>query len=197
MASLSDSRRPPSTILLGDPDDEFGDTDDCLLDSKHSESLSSQPPVLLATAGYDHSIRFWDVITGACTSTLQFNTSQVNCLAITEDKRIIGAGGNPQIHVFDTASVTGPVRVLEGNGNATSIGFHSDDPWLFSTSDDGSLKIWDLRAAKCQRDIDNKSAINAALLHPNQTEILTADQLGSLRIWDLRTNTCSTELVHI
>ncbi len=121
---------------------------------------------------------------------------------ITLDKRILAAGGNPQAHIYDTTSAAGPIRVLEGqtavsglSGNITSIGFHPTDPWLFTSSDDGSLKIWDLRAAKCQRDIDNKASINGALMHPNQVDILAADQNGSLKIWDLRTNTCSTELV--
>lgn len=80
-------------------------------------------------------------------------------------------------------------------GNITALGFHQTDPWLFTASDDGSLKIWDLRAARCQRDIDNKAGINGAVMHPDQTEILTADQNGSVRIWDLRSNACTTEMV--
>jgi len=32
-------------------------------------------PVLLATAGYDHTIRFWDVISGNCINTLQHTES--------------------------------------------------------------------------------------------------------------------------
>lgn len=126
----------------------------------------------------------------------------MNCLAITSDKRLLGAGGNPQVHIFDTTSAAGPIRVLDGQagttsvtGNVTALGFHAEDPWLFTTSDDGSLRIWDLRAAKCQRDIDNKVGINSACLHPNQVEIVTADQNGSVKLWDMRTSSCSSEMV--
>ena len=38
--------------------------------------------VILATAGYDHTIKFWSAHTGVCTRTLQHPDSQVNSLAI-------------------------------------------------------------------------------------------------------------------
>ena len=36
------------------------------------------PAVVLATAGYDHTIRFWDVVRGLCIGTLQHNESVVS-----------------------------------------------------------------------------------------------------------------------
>ena len=35
--------------------------------------------VVLATAGYDHSIRFWEATSGICYRTLQYPDSQVSC----------------------------------------------------------------------------------------------------------------------
>lgn len=155
------------------------------------------PQVVLATAGYDHTVRFWDVVSGVCVSSLQYNLSQVNCLAVSEDKRLLAAGGHPQIHLFDTSSAAGPLRVLESpeGGNVTALGFERDGRWLWSADDAGTVKVWDLRAARCQRDLDNKAAINGAVLHPNQGDILTADQRGSLRFWDLTASACATELI--
>lgn len=39
------------------------------------EGFEEPPAVLLATAGYDHTIRFWDVVTGSCIGALQHNES--------------------------------------------------------------------------------------------------------------------------
>lgn len=164
------------------------------------------PAVVLATAGYDHSIKFWDVLTGVCTSSLQYNLSQVNALAISTDKRFLAAAGNPQVHLFDTTSTAGPLRVLEATGagggeagipggNVTAVGFEADGNWLWTCDEGGGIRVWDLRATRCQRELDNKAPINGAALHPNQGEILTADQNGSMRIWDLTMNSCTTEMV--
>ena len=35
------------------------------------------PSVVLATAGYDHTVRFWEATRGICYRTLQYADSQV------------------------------------------------------------------------------------------------------------------------
>lgn len=37
--------------------------------------FADSSPVLIVTAGYDHTIRFWDVLQGSCVATLQHNES--------------------------------------------------------------------------------------------------------------------------
>ena len=53
--------------------------------------------VLLATAGYDHSVKLWEPRTAVCAKTLQFQGSQVNRLIISPDKQRLIAAGNPQV----------------------------------------------------------------------------------------------------
>ena len=38
--------------------------------------------VVLATAGYDHTIRFWEATTGICYRTLQYSDSQARFLSV-------------------------------------------------------------------------------------------------------------------
>ena len=59
------------------------------------------PSVVLATAGYDHTVRFWEATRGICYRTLQYADSQVNKLEITPDKRYLAAAGNPHIRPFE------------------------------------------------------------------------------------------------
>jgi len=56
--------------------------------------------VILATAGYDHTIRFWDP-SGICYRTIQYADSQINKLEITPDKQYIAAAGNPHVRLFE------------------------------------------------------------------------------------------------
>lgn len=66
---------------------------------------------------------------------------------------------------------------------------------LPQTSEDGTVKIWDIRAPGCQREYVGRAAVNSVCLHPNQTELISGDQNGNVRVWDLTANACSCELV--
>jgi len=155
------------------------------------------PSVLLATAGYDHTIRFWEAPSGICYRTLQYQDSQVNCLQISPDKQCVAAAGNPHIRLFDINSTSPtPITSFDGHtSNVSSVGFQKDGKWMFTGSEDGTVKIWDLRAPGCQRDYESRAPVNTVALHPNQGELISGDRNGNLRVWDLAANTCSKELV--
>lgn len=143
--------------------------------------------VILATAGYDHRIRFWDANTGACSRQLRFEESQVNALQISPNKSLLAAAGNPAIQLFDVASMSeGPCLNFEGHtNNVTSIGFHKETQWMYSCSEDGTVKIWDLRAPDAQRTFDCNCAVHSVVVHPNQRTVISADQNGCVKVWDV------------
>lgn len=153
----------------------------------------SERSVVLATAGFDHTIRFWKAPTGECLRKLQYNDSQVNCLKITPDKQFLAVAGNPHVRLYDINSKNpNPVTSFDGHtGNVTSVGFQKDRKWMFTGSEDGSIKIWDIRAPGYQRDYRSKAGINSLALHPNQGEIISGDEDGVIRVWDLTMNSQS------
>jgi G protein beta subunit-like protein len=90
--------------------------------------------VVLATAGYDHAIRFWEATSGICHRTLQYADSQINKLEITSEKQYIAAAGNTQVQLFDVNSNDSqPVFKYEGHvGNITAVGFQKDSKWMYT-----------------------------------------------------------------
>lgn len=133
--------------------------------------------VVLATAGYDHNIRFWEATSGICYRTLQFAESQVNKLEITSNKHLLAAAGNPQIRLFEVNSNNSqPLLTYDGHtSNVTAVGFQKDSRWMFSGSEDGTVKIWDLRAPGVQREYASRGAVNSVVLHPNQGELISGE----------------------
>ena len=108
------------------------------------------PSVVLATAGYDHTVRFWEATRGVCYRTLQYADSQVNKLEITPDKRYLAAAGNPHVRLFEVnASNPQAVTSYDGHtGNVTAVGFEPHGSWMYTGSEDGTVKMWDLRAGE-------------------------------------------------
>ncbi|KAK8444453.1 hypothetical protein SEVIR_9G137700v4 [Setaria viridis] len=123
----------------------------------------AQPSVILATASYDHTIRFWEAKSGRCYRTIQYPDSVIS---------------------YDSHT-----------SNVMAVGFHCDGNWMYSGSEDGTVRIWDLRTATCQREYESRAAVNTVVLHPNQKELISGDQNGNIRVWDLAANSCSCELV--
>ncbi|GAB7330384.1 hypothetical protein MBLNU13_g02005t2 [Cladosporium sp. NU13] len=153
--------------------------------------------VILCTAGYDHTIRFWEALSGICSRTIPHPDSQVNRLCISPDKRFLAAAGHHTVKLYDIRS-TNPAAVLtfEGHtGNITGVAFHCEGKWMVTSSEDGTVKIWDTRSGHIQRNYSHGVPVNDVVIHPNQGELISCDRGGNVRIWDLGENKCSHQLV--
>ncbi|GMH92589.1 hypothetical protein TL16_g12391 [Triparma laevis f. inornata] len=93
--------------------------------------------VILATAGYDHKIRFWEAPSGISSRTLRYPDSQVNCLEIHPEKTLLAAAGNPHIRLFAIDSTNNnPVLACEGHtGSVTGLGFQRNGNWMYTSSE--------------------------------------------------------------
>lgn len=67
----------------------------------------------------------------------------------------------------------------------TSLAWHADAKWLVSGSEDGTVKIWDVRTGSHQRNYVHHAPVNDIALHSNQGEVVSADDSGLIRVWDL------------
>ena len=154
--------------------------------------------VILATASYDHKIRFWEAPSGINCRTLRCPDSQVNCLEITPNKQFLAAGCNPQIRLFEINDTTNPNAVLSLEGHTssvTSIGFQRDVRYLYSGSEDGTVKVFDLRSPTFSCSFDCKAPVNSVAHHPTRNEIISGDQNGSIKVWDLNTSKCINDIM--
>lgn len=66
---------------------------------------------------------------------------------------------------------------------------------MVTSSEDGTVKIWDTVSANAQRTYPHGSPVNDVVIHPNQGEVISCDRSGSVRIWDLNENRCTYKLV--
>jgi target of rapamycin complex subunit LST8 len=183
------------------------------------ERLTDDKPVI-ATAGYDHTIRlvlvflnllrllhtfgvlrhlprFWEALSGICSRTIQHPESQVNRLCISPDKRFLAAAGHHSVKLYDIKSTNpNPLLTFEGHtNNITGVAFHCEGKWMVTSSEDGTVKIWETRSGTIQRSYNHGSPVNDVVIHPNQGEIISCDRGGSVRVWDLAENSCPHQLI--
>ncbi|KAJ5086399.1 hypothetical protein NUU61_007706 [Penicillium alfredii] len=158
---------------------------------------ASRMSVILCTAGYDHTIRFWEALSGICSRTIQHPDSQVNRLCITPDKRFLAAAGHNNVKLFDIRSTNpNPVMTFEGHtNNITGVAFHCEGKWMVTSSEDGTVKVWDTRTGSLQRNYAHRAAVNDVVIHPNQGELISGDRAGMVRVWDLGESVCTHQLI--
>ncbi|NWI89687.1 LST8 protein, partial [Pitta sordida] len=142
-------------------------------------------PVILATAGYDHTVRFWQAHSGICTRTVQHQDS-VSFPGLGARR---GHGGH------------GPGRVGTQNTPGTQstpgrVGTPGTAPGLRRCPRAAGAELPHLlpprshrsRNLQCQRIFQVNAPINCVCLHPNQAELIVGDQSGAIHIWDLKTD---------
>ncbi|NXK20841.1 LST8 protein, partial [Arenaria interpres] len=140
---------------------------------------------ILATAGYDHTVRFWQAHSGICTRTVQHQDS----VSFTGARRgrpasppPPSASPAPLARIWDLRWAEAGVPPLQqhprGGGAARTLLKHSPfSPCLFRS-----------RNLQCQRIFQVNAPINCVCLHPNQAELIVGDQSGAIHIWDLKTD---------
>lgn len=116
----------------------------------------------------------------------------MNSLSISHNKDILGAAAHHYIRLYNVENPSHqPIASLDGHTqNIMTIGFQKDDQWIYSGSEDKTIKIWDLRTMQCQREYKMNNSVNTLSLNPNQGELVSGDEDGNVWIWDLTADKC-------
>ncbi|KAG6553301.1 hypothetical protein Mapa_005035 [Marchantia paleacea] len=105
----------------------------------------------LFSVSWDHSVRSWNVETGANTSTMSCSKA-LHCLSVGgEGSALLATGGADNVlRVWDPriVGVVAPILQLTSHkGWITSCKWHPRSTFhLLSASHDGTIKVWDTRA---------------------------------------------------
>ncbi|KAL4506731.1 hypothetical protein ABPG72_001152 [Tetrahymena utriculariae] len=147
--------------------------------------------VILATASYDRTIKFWSYSDQKIIHQFEYcsqkQTSFVNKIEVSHDKQYLATAGSATINLYDLRDKYKLKHIYDGyKSNVTSVGFKQNNGWIYASSEDGSIKVHDLVMQGVQKTFNSKEPVNQVVLHPNEVELISADQAGIVKTWDLR-----------
>jgi WD40 repeat protein len=129
-----------------------------------------------------HSIRLWDVATGAERLLLEHKTHDEN-LTFSPDGKFLGAAGRDALRVWDVST---DKLLQQVSAEAWCLVFSPDSKKIASGNMDGTVQLWDVATGK------EVATLKAKLPHDIQClafspdgQVLAAGGQAGLRLWDL------------
>ncbi len=131
----------------------------------------------------------WNAGTGASITSQSLNVG-IHAVAFHPGGiRVAVAMFNNVIELLDARTVQPPLQTIGGHAGAvTSLCWNTQGTALVSGSEDGTVKVWDLKADAADSFFKGHSAgINDAYWRPDGERLLTESNDGTARIWDAHT----------
>jgi WD40 repeat protein len=152
---------------------------------------------LLASAGSDKTVRFWEAADGAAVHRLTGHTGPIYGIDFNLDGSILASVGarDRTLRLWETASGT-PLRRLAGNtSEVRCVAFSPDGNLLASAGSDQTVRIWDVRTWTAVRTLtEHTAAVHCVAFSPDGNLLASAGSDQTVRIWDVRTWTAMQTL---
>eukprot|EP00301_Raphidiophrys_heterophryoidea_P024488 c7970_g1_i1.p1 GENE.c7970_g1_i1~~c7970_g1_i1.p1 ORF type:complete len:310 (-),score=66.65 c7970_g1_i1:85-1014(-) len=146
----------------------------------------------VATASADFSAKIWDAIEGTELFDLE-HPHIVRTVAFSKDATHLLTGCNDkQMRVYDMQKIaTGPVCLPGHTSSIKAAIFGPQDNIVFSSSEEHSVKVWDLRSSSIVKELPTAQPVTSIELSRDGTTLTTASG-SSVHIW----NAATYELLH-
>lgn len=152
------------------------------------------------SAGWDRTLRVWDMFTGEEVLNIDVAAAQIYAIAVTEEVRegtqdgkssplVLCGAGDGTLRVLDFYSGEELLRLTGHTGGINSVAVAQGGQYAVTGADDGTLRLWDLQAARRANGAPGEDDVPVPLLVrlPGGRRALSGSADGTLKIWDLAT----------
>ena len=143
----------------------------------------------LASGGWDHTVRLWDVATGQEKAVLEGHTDGVWSVSFSPDGQTLASGGwDHTVRLWDVA--TGQEKaVLEGHTDGVwSVSFSPDGQTLASGGGDPAVRLWDVATGQEKAVLEgHPGSVTSVSFSPDGQTLASGDLANTVRLWDVAT----------
>jgi WD40 repeat protein len=139
------------------------------------------------SAGFDKTLRLWDVERGTQLRRFEGHTHIIWTVALSRDgKRALSGSEDKTVRIWDLDAGKELHRLEGHEGVISSVTFLADGRQVLSACWDRTVRLWDVEGGKQLRRFDVGVPVTAVAVSADGKQALFGSTDGILRIWDLQ-----------
>jgi WD40 repeat protein/acyl-CoA-binding protein len=145
----------------------------------------------LVSASSDHTAKLWSIDLGRCVHTFNEPEEQVWSAAFSNNGRTLATGSAASVKLWNVWTRQ-CVKVFQDNATRVrSLSFSPDGKTLVGSSDDRSIKTWDVDSGKCLQTLQSATTTRlwSVKFSPNGQKLISGSA-DTIQMWNLEKGEC-------
>ncbi|MBD2743586.1 serine/threonine-protein kinase [Coleofasciculus sp. FACHB-1120] len=143
---------------------------------------------ILASGGFDRTIKLWDLKTGKLLNSLLEHSKPVLTVAFSPNGQLLASGSvdnTLKLWSLPAGTVNCTIAGHLDSVISISVAISPDGQAIASGSDDQTIKIWHLDSGELLHTFRNSRGVNSVAISPNGHILASGSSDNSITLWDL------------
>ncbi|MDE0469894.1 MAG: VWA domain-containing protein [Candidatus Poribacteria bacterium] len=144
---------------------------------------------MIASGGWDKTVRLWDVNTGRELKKLTGHTRSTNSVSFSPDGQMIAsASGDHTIRLWDVNTGRELKKLIGHTDDVFRLSFSPDGQMIASGGPDNTVRLWDANTGReLKKLIGHTHWVQSVSFSRNSQTLASASSDRTIRLWDVNT----------